>query len=136
MALLLLTLGVGCGGAPSVVEAPEDLGPPMVEPLRVGGTTEVDVTAGQVRRLVAEVPRGRFSLRLRAHPALRARVTLHDDDGRELGVASLRRGKARLGPMRVRAGSVYVLVEVESGGWLDLDARLKKRRRQRVVALR
>ena len=135
-AWLVLTLGVGCGAAPSVVEPPEDLGPPMVEPLGLSGTTEVDAHAGQVRRLVAEVRRGRFSLRMRAAPELRARVTLHDDDGRGLGEAVLRRGEARLGPVRVREGSVYVLVEVERGGWLDLTARLRKRPRQRVVASR
>lgn len=100
--------------------------PPAVEPLDFGDTFQGVLTdRARVLRLVGEVRRDSdLVVQVKAFEArgLRGEVVVYDDDGRTLGRAPLSRSGSRLGPLPVRRGAVYVMVEA-AGGAAEVDVR-------------
>ncbi len=100
--------------------------PPPVEPLDFGDTFQgvLDPRA-RVLRLVGEVRRDSdLVVRVDAFEVrgLKGEVVVYDDDGRTLGRAPLTGRGSRLGPLPVRRGAVYVMVEA-AGGAAEVDVR-------------
>jgi hypothetical protein len=111
--------------------------PPAVEPLDFGDLFQgVLEPRARVLRLVGEVRRDSdLIVRVDAFEVrgLRGEVVVYDDDGRTLGRAPLDGRGSRLGPLPVRRGAVYVMVEAADGA-AEVDVRADLR--SRAVARR